>query len=204
MRSAHAIEQKAQISRSIIRIHAAFLQPRSRSIVFLDHRGATLRTDLLNFCGHAIRHSLHAQDVQAAKAQGIGCTGLTRSIFNVLRDADPVTDQKSYGRAGECRPTAKNARPLHCPFPIQLVLNYSYHFGGKLLRIVPPVLRGTDDPSIPHSAAFFPARRLISHRGRTIAHKPDWTRPLPRELDFASILTVMTIGDVRLSEPSGR
>jgi hypothetical protein len=64
---------------------------------------------------------------------------------------------------------------LHCPFPIQFVLNYSYHFGGKPLRIVPAVLRGTDDPLIPHSAAFFPERRLISHRGRTIAHKPDWT-----------------------------
>jgi hypothetical protein len=37
-----------------------------------------------------------------------------------------------------------------------------------------------------------------------MAHKPDWTRPLPRELDFASILTLTTIGDARLSEPRGR
>jgi hypothetical protein len=30
-----------------------------------------------------------------------------------------------------------------------------------------------------------------------VARKPDWSRPLPRPLDVASILTVTTIGDVR-------
>jgi hypothetical protein len=35
-------------------------------------------------------------------------------------------------------------------------------------------------------------------KGSTVARKHDWSRKLPRALDFAGIVTVTTLGDVRL------
>jgi hypothetical protein len=141
--------------RLIRRRYTACLQPRPRSIIFLDHRSTALRAELLKFLSHAIRNSLHAQEVQAAKAKGVGCAGLTCSVFNVLRNSGMGIDQKRYGRADEHqRPPAGNTCPLHSPLPIRFCPDHFYHFGGKHRRIVPAVFRGTDVPLIPHSAMF--------------------------------------------------
>jgi hypothetical protein len=35
-------------------------------------------------------------------------------------------------------------------------------------------------------------------KGKTVARKHDWSRALPQALDFASVVTVTTLGDVRL------
>jgi hypothetical protein len=85
------------------RRQAAF--PRPPSVAFLDHRGVALRTDLRNFCGHAISNLVHVRNIEAAKTQGVGSTDLAGSIFNVLRNADAATHQKSY--RGEYDPAEK-------------------------------------------------------------------------------------------------